>query len=170
MMSSMDAPRTILVVDDEPPVCHALQRTLTDSGYEVLTAADGEEAIKVLESNPVQLLICDHNMPGMSGIDLLKIVGVRYPRIMRVMLTGDTDPDLAMRSINEGEVYRFLRKPWNKSDLRTIVHFAFRVVKLEEEKRRLVAMVRRQQAGAQADPAEVEAELLMLAEEEAKEG
>jgi len=170
MMPSMDAPRTILVVDDEPSVRYALQRTLTDSGYEVLTAVDGEEAIKVLESNPVQLLICDYNMPGMSGIDLLKIVGVRYPRIMRVMLTGDPDPAIAVRSINEGEVYRFIRKPWNKSDLRTIVHFAFRVVKLEEEKRRLVAMVRRQQAGAQADPAEVEAELLLLAEEEAKEG
>lgn len=168
MMAPMDAPRIILVVDDEPSVRHALQRTLTDSGYEVLTAGDGEEAIKVLEGNPVQLLICDHNMPGMSGIDLLKIVGVRYPRIMRVMLTGDPDPEIAVRAINEGEIYRFIRKPWNNADVRTIVSLAFEIARLEQENRHLVALMRTQRASPD-DPADVESELLRLAEDEISE-
>ena len=110
-------------------------------------------------------------MPGMPGIDFLKLVRVRYPHIVRIMLTGDPDPEIPVRSINEVEIYRFLRKPWNNADLRTLLHFAFEVVTLEEEKRQLIALVRKQrkarETNAPLDPMDLEAELLLLAEEEA---
>jgi DNA-binding NtrC family response regulator len=167
------APRTILVVDDEEPVRLALSRVLQASGYTVLTADSGEAALPLLQARPVQLLISDNHMPGMSGIDLLKLARVRRPNVLRIMLTGDKDADLPLRSINEGEAYRFMRKPWNNQDLRTIVHFAFEVIALEEEKRKLLTLVRAErkarESGVPVDPADLEAELLLLAEAEIEE-
>jgi len=165
--------RTVLVVDDESEIRDALIRVLRTDGYDVLQAPGGTEALQMLQDNPVQLLISDNSMPGMSGIELLKVVRVRHPSVMRIMLTGDRDPEVPVRSINESEVYRFIRKPWNNSDLRTIVHFAFRVGELEEEKRQLLALARkerevRKRMETDEDPADLEAELLLLAETEAK--
>lgn len=165
-MNDMLPARTILVVDDEDHVRTALSRVLADAGYTVLTAESGEEALEVLREQPVKLLISDNNMPGISGLDLFKDVRRRHPQILRVMLTGDTDPELAVRSINEAEVYRFIRKPWNNADLRTIVQLAFDVIVLEDEKRQLLQIVRRYRAARErGDPPPIlEAELLLLAE------
>ena len=108
-------------------------------------------------------------MPGgMSGVDLLKLVRVRHPRTVRIMLTGEKDPELSVRSINESEVYRFLRKPWNNADVRTAVSFAVQIARLEQEKRYLIMLMRKQLANP-GDPADIESELLRLAEDEAKE-
>jgi DNA-binding NtrC family response regulator len=156
---------TVLVADDEATVRDALSRLLEGEGYSVLVAESGEEALKLLQERAVHVLISDQHMPGLSGIDLLKIVRVRHPRVVRIMLTGDKDPETPVRSINESEVYRFIRKPWNNSDVRTIVSFAFEIARLEQEKRHLVAVMRSQKASP-GDPADIESELLRLAESE----
>jgi DNA-binding NtrC family response regulator len=145
------ANRTVLVVDDEPSVCHALSRALATEGYKVLTAESGVEALRLLHDQPVQVIISDQRMPELSGIDLLKLVRVRYPRVVRIMLTGDKDPETTIRSINEGEVYRFIRKPWRNADLRAIVHFAFGA---------------RAESTSAADPVGLEKEIALLAEDE----
>jgi two-component system NtrC family sensor kinase len=158
--------RTVLVVDDEEQVRNALSRVLGDAGYSVSTAESGEEALEVLGHKPVKLLISDNGMTGMSGLDLFKEVRGRHPQVLRIMLTGDTDPELPVRSINEAEVFRFLRKPWNNADLRTVVQLAFEVIVLEDEKRQLVDIVRRyREARERGEPApRLESELLLLAE------
>ena len=165
-MPSVLPNRTILIVDDEPDVCDALVRVLGGAGYRALSAESGEAALEVLAKEPVQLIISDNQMSGMSGLDLLKQVRLKHPHVLRIMLTGDAAPELAVRSINEGEVYRFIRKPWNNSDLRNMVGLAFDVIVLEGEKRQLLAIVRRHQAarerGEQVQP--LEDELLLLAE------
>src|SRR5215472_16763823 len=112
--------RTLLIVDDEAPVRETLRRVLEGEAYTVLEATNGKEALAILERKHVPLIISDNVMPEMTGIDLLKLVRVRYPNTLRILLTGDPDPDLPVRSINEGEVHRFIRKPWNNRDLRTI--------------------------------------------------
>ncbi len=160
-----DSGGTVLVVDDEESVCLALGRVLEQHGHTVCKARSGEEALEVLQRQPVDVIISDQLMPGLAGVDLLKIVRVRHPQVVRILLTGDKDPELPVRSINESEVYRFIRKPWNNADLRTIVSFAFEVARLEQEKQHLVTLLRNQRAPKE-DPAEVEAELLRLAEEE----
>jgi DNA-binding NtrC family response regulator len=156
---------TVLVVDDEESVCVALKRVLEQQGRSVRTARTGEQALELLQQNGIDVIISDQHMPGLSGVDLLKIVRVRHPQVVRILLTGDKDPEVPVRSINESEVYRFIRKPWDNSDLRTIISFAFEVARIEQEKRHLVTMMRNQRAPKE-DPAEVESELLRLAEEE----
>ena len=156
---------TVLIVDDEEAVRASLSRVLQNSGYSALTANDGEEALQILQSKPVEVIISDYHMPGLSGVDLLKIVRVRHPMVVRIILTGDSDPDTPVRSINESEVYRFIRKPWINSDLKTMLSFAFQIARLEQEKRHLVTLLRRQLASPD-DPADIEAELLQLAEDE----
>lgn len=156
---------TILIVDDEEVVRASLSRVLQNFGYAALTANDGEEALEILQSTPIEVIISDNHMPGLSGVDLLKIVRVRHPLIVRIMLTGDSNPETPVRSINESEVYRFIRKPWVNSDLKTVISFAFQIARLEQEKRHLVTLLRRQLASPD-DPADIEAELLQLAEEE----
>jgi len=163
--------RTILVVDDELPVRLALTRTLGEAGYTVVGTSSGREALELLQKHPVDLIISDHYMPEMSGIDLLKLVRVRHPHVVRIILTGDKDPELALRSINESEVYRFIRKPWNDSDLRTMMHFAFETIRLEREKRELLSTVRDERVavlrrGSPEDPAGLEREVMLLAEDE----
>ncbi len=124
------SPRYVLVVDDEDSVRVSLRRVLELAGYQVATADSASEGLAQLQQLPVQLVISDNHMPEMSGIDFLKLVRVRYPTVIRIMLTGDPDPEVPVRSINEGEVYRFIRKPWNNADLKTILHFAFEVIAL----------------------------------------
>ncbi len=156
--------RSVLVVDDDESIRESLRRLLSSDGYQITTAESGEEGLVALREKPgIQLVISDHNMPGMSGIEFLKLVRSRHPGVMRVMLTADPDPETVVRSINEGEVYRFIRKPWDNASLREMVYFAFDTILLEEEKRRLLEVVRRQrdalrQLDLSADP---EAEMLL---------
>src|ERR1041384_4172707 len=164
----------ILLVDDEPEVRAALRHVLEADGYAIDEAADGAAALSLLVTKPFQLIISDQMMPGMSGIDLLKLVRVRHPNVVRIMLTGDTDPETTVRSINESEVYRFIRKPWNNRDLRTIVYFALEVSRLLVENQQLIELGRKQRdirkmlEAPGNDPADIESQLRLLAEEEAK--
>jgi len=136
--------KNILLVDDEEMVRESLASTLSREGYKVHHADSGEGGLRVLKEQPIQLVISDHNMPQMSGVEFLKLVRERYPHVLRIMLTGDPDPQTIIRSINEGEVYRFIKKPWDNTMLRVTVYFAFETIQLEEENRRLIAALRRQ--------------------------
>jgi DNA-binding NtrC family response regulator len=171
MPADLSPKRTILVVDDEVPVRRALTHVLEKAGYTVLAAENGRSALQILQDHAIDLIISDHHMPDLSGIDLLKLVRVRHPHVVRIIITADKEPDTAVRSINESEVYRFIRKPWNDPDLRTIMHFAFETIRLERDKRRLLSLVRDERAmrvpgGSPDDPVGLERELLLLAEDE----
>jgi len=163
-MPRVELPGRILIVDDEHAVLVALEAALSKVGHSVVAASSGEEALDLLDDS-IEVIITDQNMPGLLGIDFLKIARVRKPRAVRIMLTGDADPETPVRSINEGEVYRFLRKPWNNADLRTVVAFALDVARLKEDKRHLIRLLRKQMESPD-DPADIESEIERLAEEE----
>ncbi len=106
----------IMIVDDEPANLRTLVR-LFRQNYEVVTAESGPEALTLLQQHDVALLISDQRMPDMSGIDLMKkTVDVR-PQMVRILLTGYTDVEALIESINCGLVYRYITKPWNNDDL-----------------------------------------------------
>jgi len=136
--------RSILIVDDEPNVIAALTRSLADEGYEIHGAAGAAEALRVLERTPVQVMITDEQMPGMSGTELLALVRQRYPQIIRIMLTGRASIEDAMRAVNQGEIYRFFTKPWDPYELKLSLWHGFEKYDLEEEQRLLLATIKRQ--------------------------
>ena len=137
-------PRRILIVDDEVNICNALRRSLRKEGYEILVANEPAEALKILANETVDLVLSDHLMPNMTGLEFLTIVRDRHPDSLRILLTGHADMDTAIRSINDGQVYRFLTKPWDDVELKVTLYLAFEHLDLEREHRRLLATVRRQ--------------------------
>jgi two-component system probable response regulator PhcQ len=143
-MSTHSLPRKILIVDDEENVCNALRRALRREGYELHFAHQPNEALEILKQHPFDLVLSDHLMPNMTGLELLKLVHDRHPDCIRMMLTGHADMQTAIDAINHGEIYRFLTKPWDDMELKVSLHLAFEKLDLERQNRKLMAMVRRQ--------------------------
>ncbi|MBI5442783.1 MAG: response regulator [Deltaproteobacteria bacterium] len=134
----------LLFVDDEENILKALCRLFHREGHELLTAKGGEEALALLESGPVSLIISDQRMPGMSGAEFLTRASRLQPEAVRIMLTGYSELQAAVQAINEGQVYRFLPKPWNDTALLEIVGEALAAVELKHEHAALQEQVRRQ--------------------------
>lgn len=111
----------ILFVDDEEGVLNALKRIFVDTDYTVMTATSGESAIKILEENDVQVIVSDYRMPGMNGIELLKIVRKQWNDIVRIILSGYADIGAVIAAINEGHIYKFISKPWNDEDFKITI-------------------------------------------------
>ena len=134
----------ILVVDDEDNVRNAIRRSLRKEGYELFFASQPSEGLTILKENQTDMVISDHMMPNMTGLEFLKIVHERHPDCMRIMLTGHADMQTAIDAINQGEIYRFLTKPWDDTELKVTIHLAFEQLELMRENRRLMTAVRRQ--------------------------
>lgn len=137
-------PHTILVVDDEENIRHALARALHKENYRILQAGDPDEALGILRQSRVDLVISDYMMPGMTGLEFIKRIRALYPGIVRIMLTGHAETDMVIAAINEGEIYRFLIKPWDNMDLKILLRNAFEKLELERENRLLLATVKKQ--------------------------
>jgi two-component system NtrC family sensor kinase len=124
----------ILCVDDEENVLKALRRLFMDDDYEIITATSGEQGLQELEENPgVQLVISDYRMPGMNGVDFLKEVYARRPDTVRIVLSGYADTASIVSAINEGQIYKFIPKPWNDDELRVTIVKAVELYFLQQE-------------------------------------
>lgn len=113
----------IMIVDDEPANVRLLER-LFRRDYQVVCAASGEEALRLLGQHDVALIITDQRMPGMSGIELLQLTVALRPHMVRIILTGYTDVSSLVEAINCGHVYKFMTKPWDNTALRLTVERA----------------------------------------------
>ncbi len=142
----MKGPFTVIIVDDEAPIRKALKRVLKYESYNVVDFGDPQEALQYVRDNPAHLIISDHTMPGMLGIDLMRKIRLLRPNTIRVMLTGNANLDMAMQAINDGAIYRFLTKPWDNNDLLLAVRLGLRHYETESENRRLLALVKKHQA------------------------
>ncbi|MCL5236869.1 MAG: Flp pilus assembly complex ATPase component TadA [Nitrospirae bacterium] len=143
--SGADSRFTLLFIDDEENVLHALKRIFLEENYEILTAQSGADALKVMESTVVHLVISDHKMPGMPGSELLKAIKAGWPETIRIMLTGHADIQAIMGAVNEGAVYKFITKPWNDEDLRLTVSIALQQYALIQENKKLKDLAKQQQ-------------------------
>jgi putative nucleotidyltransferase with HDIG domain len=135
---------TVLFVDDEVNILKALQRLLRSEHMNVLCASRAQEALELLDKQPCQVVVTDQRMPEMSGVDLLSQVRQRFPDIVRMMLTGYTEMDVAVDAINRGEIYRLITKPWNDDELRATIRQAFDHSDLKNEIKRLNQVTREQ--------------------------
>lgn len=107
----------ILVVDDEPQIGSALRRLLRREGYAVETALTGEEALERLQHFDADVVLSDFRMPGMTGAQLLGRVKRTHPLTLRIVISGHADLEAVLSSVNEGEVCRFITKPWDDGEL-----------------------------------------------------
>jgi len=138
---------TILVVDDEEHVLSALRRLLRHQPYRLLTTAEPLEALAIIRREPIELVMCDHRMPGMTGIELMQRVKLIRPEAVRIIFTGYLDMGAAVDAINKGEVYRFVTKPWNDDELRLIIRQAVEHHQLLVQNRELLEQVSEQNRG-----------------------
>lgn len=135
---------TVLLVDDEPNVLHALGRVLRKEPYEIMTANTAEEAAELLQDRSVDLIVSDEEMPGMSGTEFLAGVAREYPDTVRIVLTGHPTLRTALRAINAGKVYQFFTKPCNEIDLAITIRRALEQKDLLVKSRELLAVTKRQ--------------------------
>ncbi len=128
--------KTILVVDDEESICQSLAGILSDEGYRVLTVGSGEEALKVIEEELPDLVLLDIWLPGIDGIETLKVIKRDYPQIQVVIMSGHGTIETAVKATKLG-AFDFLEKPLSLEKVVLIINHALDLVRLEEENRLL---------------------------------
>jgi DNA-binding NtrC family response regulator len=123
----------ILFVDDEQKVLESLELVFRDTPIRLATS--GDEALKILRAEEISVLVSDQRMPKMSGVELLREAKKISPHTIRILLTGYSDLEQVIDSINTGEVYRYINKPWDNAKLRETVQFAARMYEQQKELR-----------------------------------
>ncbi len=132
---------SLLFVDDEANILESLQRVFRRQEYDIRMAVGGEQAWALVQQRPADLIISDQRMPGVTGVEFLTRVKSRYPDTVRMILTGNADLQTAVAAINDGQVHRFLTKPWNNEELKLTVRQALEQQDLVLENRRLNELV-----------------------------
>ena len=115
---------SILCIDDEKNILLSLNRILRKKNFKVFLAESGQEGLDILKREEISLILCDQRMPHMNGCEVLREAKKLKPDVVRIMLSGYSDFDSLVQTINEGEVYRYLLKPWNSDQLIESIHSA----------------------------------------------
>ncbi len=123
---------TVLCVDDEPNILKSLHRLLAEQGFQLLLAQSGAEALQQLANRHVDLVLSDMKMPQMSGAEFLTEVARLYPTTYRIILSGYADMASTLAAVNQGQIHRYLQKPWHQQDLLTAVHDGLDKVALQQ--------------------------------------
>jgi two-component system probable response regulator PhcQ len=134
----------VVIVDDEDHVLNALKRLLHGENYSLSTTTDPSAVIDAVKQGSVSLIISDYDMPEMNGIELLTLAKKISPETIRIILTGKADMAATVRAINEGEVFRFITKPWDDDDLKITIRHALMQHDLWADNRELVRTVQTQ--------------------------
>lgn len=121
---------TVLFVDDEERILRSLRMQFRGR-YEILTAASGADALDIVRSRFVHTVVSDQRMPGMLGAELLARVRELSPATMRILLTGYSDMQAIVASVNDGEIFRFIEKPWQPQRLADAVEQAVQIARRE---------------------------------------
>ena len=114
---------TLLVVDDEPNVCDSVHDLLRRE-FKVLRAKNAEEGFKLMKENEVHIIMTDQRMPKVTGVEMLSKIRQGHPQAVRMLFTGYADLDSIITAINQGHIFKFLKKPWQPADLEESVREA----------------------------------------------
>lgn len=138
--------RTVLLIDDEPHVLEGLKRALRKEGYRLVTAASATEAGFVVETDRVDLIVTDEQMPGITGTEFLARLQEKMPSIIGIVLTGQPTLQSALTAINRGNVYQYFTKPCNEVELAMAIRRAMEQKELLEKSQKLLDLAKRQSA------------------------
>ena len=135
----------VLFVDDEPNILSALRRGLIKEDYVKYFALNGQEALDIMAKHEVHVLVTDMRMPGMNGLDLLKIVAEKYPNIVKIVLSGYTQLPQVLATINQVDIYKFIPKPWNmEEDFIPMIKDALALYNMTQEYNQLKSALEKQ--------------------------
>lgn len=129
----------ILFVDDESFILNTIKRQFRNSEYELLFANGGEEALQILKENRISVIVSDMRMPEMDGARFLELSQEICPYCIKMVLSGHAEIDTVLSSINRGNIWRFITKPWEKEELKIAIDNAIELYESKMREKRLIA-------------------------------
>ena len=135
---------TVLLVDDEESILNSLRRLLRGQPYQVLLASGGAQALEIMAQQRIDLVMTDARMPNMDGATLLAHIHDLYPNTTRILLTGYADLPTIIKAINDGQIHRYISKPWNDDEMLLTLRQVLQHQHSERERQRLVQLTRQQ--------------------------
>lgn len=117
----------ILCIDDEARILRALKALFRE--HDVHVTSEPKLAIRWAKEKDIDVIVCDQRMPQMLGVEVLREIKTLHPRALRILLTGYSDLSAVLASVNEGEVFRFINKPWDNEELRRVVQEAANIAR-----------------------------------------
>ncbi|WP_347838321.1 hybrid sensor histidine kinase/response regulator [uncultured Draconibacterium sp.] len=137
MIEEKTKKHTLLIIDDEIAITNSLFRQFRRK-YNVFAVNNANDAFPILDKIDVQVIVSDQRMPGLTGVDFFKRIKDKYPDTLKLILSGYSDLDAVIGAINEGQVFRFLTKPWNPMELELALDEAFEKYDLISSNRKLM--------------------------------
>jgi response regulator RpfG family c-di-GMP phosphodiesterase len=134
----------LLFVDDEANILSALKRLFRPLGYRIFTAGSGAAGLEILAREQVDLVVSDMRMPEMNGAQFLEKVRQQWPDTVRILLTGYAEIGSTIDAINKGQIFRYISKPWEDSDITLTVKHALERRDLERRNQGLEELTRKQ--------------------------
>lgn len=129
--------QNLLIIDDELEITKALTRQFRRK-YNVFSTTDATDGLMIMEKENIHVVLSDQRMPGMTGIEFFNKIKDKYPDALKLILTGYTDIEAVIGAINEGQVFRYVKKPWNPDELDSIISEAFEKFELITNNRKLM--------------------------------
>ena len=133
--------KRILFVDDETQILRSITRLFMDTEYEVITAESGAEALNILENNKVDVIVSDMKMPKMTGYELLSQVKIRYPNIVRIILSGFSDERIVFDALQKNIAKLYILKPWENDVLINTIEKIFEIESVLRENKNVLKLV-----------------------------
>lgn len=128
---------SILVVDDEVRALESIHRIL-DEHFDIHVAQNTSDALEILQREWIQVLLCDHRMPDMTGITFCQKIRSEYPDIVRLIISGYSDAEGIIEALNKGDIYQYITKPWHPDELLSKLTNATELFRLQRENEQLV--------------------------------
>ncbi len=139
----LDEKISVLYIDDESNNLLSFQATFRRK-YKVHTATSAAEGMGILNTEDIHVIIADQRMPHSTGVEFFNIVRKAFPRPIRMLLTGYTDAEAIVDAINKGEIYRYIRKPWDEFELQTAIQNAYEIyITRERLDRKMIRLYKR---------------------------
>lgn len=134
----------ILYVDDEEGNLLAFVASFRKYYEKIYTATSAKEAMEIMHKHPIDVVLTDQRMPDMTGVQLLEAISPEFPDTFRLIVTGFSDIDAVISSINTGKVFRYIKKPWNATELKQSIDQAIESRRLELSNRQLMASMQKE--------------------------
>lgn len=128
----------VLFVDDEASILKSIERQLREMPYQNHFENDPKSAFPYFKEQPIDVLVTDEKMPGLSGLELVDQVKSQYPEVVCIMLTGEMSPRNIIKAMNNGVIYKYLAKPCNIVELVQAIESAVRAQAIKRQVQALI--------------------------------